>query len=317
LTITIQNPAQDMLTNRRDISIQFMSKKNLASTRVRLPFGCHYLAVLLSIIGIAPAVSAQPSNITYNYGISFTGAGCILASQTSYSQPGVPDPSATVYMSGTGTDTDTETSPGQYNISTVLNTTAYVTIPTGSPSTFSVSQPDYQGKPVGSDPGLTLTGSSSAMSSPTAPFYSLFPPAAGSDPNTNIGVTMQQSIFPYGTNSLSVGFGQVTNYVGTVISDGEVDLYYEDTPTLTSVLPMAGYTQYTFTGDAELGLTEYIQQADPYAEFKGIVTLTIDVSSAPDSSSTLIDTLTLLSICAVGAWQKLRVRPSLQPIRRG
>jgi hypothetical protein len=330
LTITIQNPAQDMLTNRRDIGIQFMSNKNLASTRVRLPFGCHYLAVLLSIIGITPAVLAQPSSITFNDSISFSGQGTLPVSQTSYSDGNAADdPIASVVLSGTGTVFASQTAPGssQYNVTTSFNTIATVAI-AGVPGTFSASQPYYQHSTSGSDPGLQLSTVVPAIvtSSSTAPFYGLFPPQAGTDPTGTIATTGQQSNFPYPSGTypvLSVGFGAATAMQAMQgdTNDGSADLYFGSTPIMTAILDPTNssdelYT-FTYTG-TELYLSANISLADPTATFTGTAVITIvEPIGVPDSSAGAAGILTLLGVCAAGAWQKARMRFSMQPIRRG
>lgn len=276
---------------------------------------CKYLIVPALVAGFNPAVLAQPSDAyTWNYLISFTGSGTLPVSATSYAVAGVSDPTITTAFTGTGTDVLTETSPGVYADTSSVTGSGYASISTSKTSGyFSVSQPFFQGHPVGIDPGISMIGYGPNFPYPSpypvngspspAPFYGLFPPPSGVDYDGTIAPTGVQDFFNYDSSVLNVGFG-------SSVADGnsgEVDLVLGDNPVLASIVPdpsMPGEAYYTFTyADSQFDLSADIGEADPFTTTTGTATISI-LAAAPDSGAGIVGGLTLLGVCGFAAWQK-------------
>lgn len=275
---------------------------------------CKYLIVPALVAGFNPAVLAQPSDAyTWNYSVSFTGSGVLPVDQTSY-YDGTPDPTLTTSFVGTGTDVLTETSPGVYANTSTVTGNGYASISTSKTAgSFSVSQPYFQGHPVGIDPGISMIGYGPNVPYPSpypvngspspAPFYGLFPPPSGVDYDGTIAPTSYQDFFNYGSHVGEVGFGEDDARQ----SSGEVDLLLGDNPVLASIVPdpsMPGEAYYTYTyADSQFILSADINFADPPATTTGTATITV-LAAAPDSGAGIVGGLTLLGVCGFAAWQK-------------
>jgi len=271
-----------------------MSKKNLARTRIHL-----LLAIALLVSGFVPGVWAQPASpFTLSTTISFGPFSGGL--DMSYFNAGVPfsDPVTATISSGSSTYAASSIFGTQYGISSsISDVVTTVSLPGSTP--FSITQPTKPGVfpsfvpvPVGPDPGLTLASSFTASANTAPPFYNLFPPPAG----TLYGGTFAPpaTVQPFYADGVIAGPGYAIKFTGS-----EDLILGEETQT--------GPDSFSYA-DSEIVLSTAItSENDPHGENLDLFgTVTISAAAAPDSAPGLAGVLTLLAVCAGGAWRKAR-----------
>jgi hypothetical protein len=274
-----------------------MNNKPLTkSGALLLPF-CRYAVIPALMLGIGPRVLAQPSTLSWDTTISFSGSGTLPVNET-LGLTGT-DPTLGISFSAPAVYTATETDPTDYNINSSFNTKATITMPGG----ISASSPSFSpSASTAGDPGITLslpTGASSYDFSPDTappfggpPFYGLY----GSDAPLN-GTVYSGSIDTALANLIDYTF----KYDGFTITNS-----YNGAMTLTlgtdTETDVGGVYTDTFAGST-LDLTTSLSYHDPAIVFTGDITMTTSLA-APDSSPGLVGILALIGVCAVGAWQK-------------